>query len=92
MLSPLIEEKPDKLDYLQVCLMAAEDADRRDDPEAVYLSQRDLALHFDQTGDHWLSDHFHSRCLETGRMVKGDNRRKEGEAHFHVALAYENRS
>uniref|UniRef100_A0A1X7TNC5 Tetratricopeptide repeat protein 29 n=1 Tax=Amphimedon queenslandica TaxID=400682 RepID=A0A1X7TNC5_AMPQE len=91
LLSPLIDDKPDKLDYLQVCLMSAEDASRRGDLEAVYLSQRDLALHFDQTGDHWLSDHFHNRCLETGRLIKGDGRRKEGEAHFHVGLAYENR-
>lgn len=32
-----------------------------------------------------------ARCLETGVLIKGDNRRKEGEAHCHVGLALENR-
>ncbi len=34
---------------------------------------------------------FLSSCLETGVLIKGDNRRKEGEARCHVGLALENR-
>ncbi len=34
---------------------------------------------------------YHCRSLETGVLIKGDNRRKEGEAHCHVGLAVENR-
>ena len=91
LLPPLIEHSRDKLDLLRQRLSTAEEAKRASDLDSTYLAQRELALHFEQAGDRWLSDHFHQRCLDTGKMVKGDNRRKEGEAHFHVALSYENR-
>ena len=61
------------------------------DLDAVYMGQRSLAQHFDQTGDTWLSDHFHNRCLQTSLMIKSDNRKKEGEAHCNVGLSLENR-
>ena len=91
LLSPLIEDKEDKLRYLQARLSDIEEASRIGDLDAVYMTQREVALQFDQMGDHWLADHFHNCCLKTGCQIKGDNRRKEGEAHFHVGLAYENR-
>ena len=54
------------------------------------MTQWDLAQCFEQSRDTWLSDHFYNRCLETGVQIKGDGRRKEGEAHCHVGLALEN--
>lgn len=39
------------------------------------MAQRNLAQYFEhtedakRTNDRWLSDHFYSRCLETGSMV-----------------------
>ena len=55
------------------------------------MTQWDLAQCFEQSRDTWLSDHFYNQCLETGVQIKGDGRRKEGEAHCHVGLALENR-
>ena len=91
LLSPLIDNEEEKLKFLTTRLMDSESAKRLGDLDVVYMNQREIALHFEQSGDRWLADHFHSRCLETGSMIKGDNKRKEGEAHFHVALAYEHR-
>jgi tetratricopeptide (TPR) repeat protein len=91
LLSPLIDNREDILEYLQTYLRGSEEASRRGDLEGLYMIQRDMALHFDKTGDKWLSDIFHNQCLTTGSMIKGDNGRKEAEAHFHVALAYENK-
>ena len=61
------------------------------DLDAVYMCQRSLAQYFDQSGDIWLSDHFHQRCLQTSLAIRGDSRRKEGEAHCNVGLSLENR-
>ena len=91
LLSPLIDDNEDKLKYLVSRLQEAETAKRKEAMDVVYMCQKDLALHFEESGDRWLADHFHSCCLETGRSITGDNRRKEGEAHLHVGLAYENR-
>ena len=91
LLSPLIDDNKDKLQYLQRNLIRAEEASRHGDLDSVYMIQKEIALNFDQQSDHWLSDHFHNQCLVTGSLIKGDNGRKKGEAHFHVALAYENR-
>ena len=55
------------------------------------MSLRCLAQYFEQTGDIWLSDHFHQRCLETSVLIKNDGRKKEGEAHCNVGLSLENR-
>ena len=55
------------------------------------MSLRSLAQYFEQTGDIWLADHFHQRCLETSLLIKSDGRKKEGEAHCHVGLSLENR-
>lgn len=97
LLEPLIEHNHAKLEYLRVQLTVAEDAERANDLDTVYMAQRNLAQYFEHTDDakrtkdKWLSDYFYDQCLETGSMVKGDNRRKEGEAHCHVGLALENR-
>ena len=91
LLSPLIDDNEDKLRYLVSRLKEAETAKRKEELDIVYMCQKDLALHFEETCDRWLADHFHSCCLETGRSIMDDNRRKEGEAHLHVGLAYENR-
>ena len=91
LLSPLVDDNEDKLKYLMSRLSDSEAAKRKEELDIVYMCQRDLALHFEETGDRWLADHFHSRSLETACMISGDNRRKEGEAHLHVGLAYENR-
>ena len=72
-------------------LTQAEDAQRSGDLDTVYMCQQTLAQRFEQSKDTWLSDHFYQRSLETGSLVKSDNRRKEGEAHCHVGLALENR-
>lgn len=72
-------------------LTATEDARRAGDLDTVYMTQWDLAQYFEHSHDTWLSDHFYNRCLETGVQIKGDGRRKEGEAHCHVGLALENR-
>ena len=72
-------------------LMATEDARRAGDLDTVYMTQWDLAQYFERSHDTWLSDHFYNRCLETGVQIRGDGRRKEGEAHCHVGLALENR-
>ncbi len=91
LLSPLIDDDQEKLTYLVNRLKEAETAKRKEELDIVYMCQKDIALHFETTGDRWLADHFHSCCLDTGRSITGDNRRKEGEAHLHVGLAYENR-
>ena len=91
LLPPLVENSRDKLDLLRRGMSSAEEAKRCSDLDTAYLGLRELALHFEETGDRWLADHFHHRCLETGHNIKGDNRKKEGEAHFHVSLSYENR-
>ena len=91
LLSPLIDDDNDKLMYLVKRLKEAETGRRKEELDIVYMCQKDLALHFEGTDDRWLADHFHLCCLETGRSIAGDNRRKEGEAHLHVGLAYENR-
>jgi len=72
-------------------LTATEDARRVGDLDTVYMTQRRLAQYFEQSRDTWLSDHFYQRCLETGVQIRGDGRRKEGEAHCHVGLALEKR-
>ena len=61
------------------------------DVESEYMSLRCLAQYFEQTGDTWLADHFHLRCLETSVVIKSDSRKKEGEAHCNVGLSLENR-
>lgn len=61
------------------------------DVESEYMSLRCLAQYFEQTGDIWLADHFHLRCLETSVLIKSDSRKKEGEAHCNVGLSLENR-
>ena len=61
------------------------------DLDAVYMCQRSLAQYFDQTGDVWVSDHFHESCLQTSLLIKEDGRRKEGEAHCNIGLSLENR-
>lgn len=61
------------------------------DVESEYMSLRCLAQYFEQTGDTWLADHFHQRCLETSVLIKSDGRKKEGEAHCNVGLSLENR-
>lgn len=91
LLSPLIDNDEKKMMYLVSRLKEAESAKRKEDLDIVYMCQKDLALHFEETDDRWLSDHFHSCCLETGQCITGDKRRKEGEAHLHVGLACENR-
>lgn len=53
----------------------AEDAQRANDLDTVYMAQRNLAQYFEltedakRTKDKWLSDHFYDRCLETAMMV-----------------------
>jgi hypothetical protein len=53
----------------------AEDAQRANDLDTVYMAQKNLAQYFEQTEDakrtkdKWLADYFYSRCLETGSMV-----------------------
>ena len=55
----------------------AEDAQRANDLDTVYMAQRNLAQYFEntedakRTKDKWLSDYFYDRCLETGSMVNG---------------------
>lgn len=90
-MEPLVENDSLKLDHLRTYLTASEYSKRIGDLDAVYMGQRSLAQHFDQTGDTWLSDHFHNRCLQTSLMIKSDNRKKEGEAHCNVGLSLENR-
>ena len=86
-----MEHSEEKLQFLKRQLSIAEQSKRESDLESSYLAQREMAIHFEQCGDKWLADHFHQRCLETGRLIKGDNRRKEGEAHFHVGLSFKSR-
>ncbi|XP_065885856.1 tetratricopeptide repeat protein 29-like isoform X2 [Dysidea avara] len=90
-LLPVIEEDGTKLDQMKCHLTAAESSRRTGDMESVYMSLRSLAQYFEQTGDIWLADHFHQRCLETSLLIKSDGRKKEGEAHCHVGLSLENR-
>lgn len=106
-LLPVIEEDEKKLDQMKHYLTAAESSRRLGnyincsiyvcnmyalgDVESEYMSLRCLAQQFEQTGDTWLADHFHQRCLETSVLIKSDGRKKEGEAHCNVGLSLENR-
>lgn len=91
LLPPLIEHSKEKLNLLRKGMSSAEEAKRGSDFDTVCIQLKELALECNELGDSWLSDHFHYRCLETASTIKGDNRRKEGEAHFHVSLTYEKR-
>lgn len=88
---PLLQDEPEKLDQLNHHLTAAEAAQRRGKMEPVYNSRLALAQFFEQTGDNWLSDHFYGSCLKTSLKIRGDGRRREGEANANMGLALEKR-
>ena len=56
--------------------MVAESANRVGDLDSMYAAQRNLAQYFQhtedakRTDDKWLSDHFYTKCLETGARVR----------------------
>lgn len=91
LLGPLIEYDSPTLDELERHLKRAEVAKRSGDLDTVYACQRGLAQRFVQSKNSWLSDHFYERCLETALLVKGDSRKKEGEAHCFLGEAWEKR-
>ena len=57
--------------------------------DQVYHSLLALARYFEETGDHWLSDHFYASLLKTSLKIRGDGRRKESEANCNMGLALE---
>eukprot|EP00731_Ephydatia_muelleri_P031357 Em0022g871a len=91
LLGPLIEYESSTLDELKSQLTRAEMAKRSGNLEAVYTCQRSLAQRFADSKNAWLSAHFYERCLETALGVKGDSRKKEGEAHCFLGESWEKR-
>ena len=91
LLGPLIEYEPSTLDELKSQLTRAEMAKRTGNLEVVYTCQRSLAQCFANSKNPWLSAHFYERCLETALGVKGDSRKKEGEAHCFLGESWEKR-
>ncbi|XP_022108504.1 tetratricopeptide repeat protein 29-like [Acanthaster planci] len=87
----LLAEQEVKLEEMKKRLTEAELALRIDDIDGVFTARNHLAEYFLDTGDLWLSDHFFISCLEMAQKIKGDGRRKEGEAHCNMGRAYERR-
>ncbi|XP_038055476.1 tetratricopeptide repeat protein 29-like [Patiria miniata] len=87
----LLAEQEAKLEEMKKRLTEAELALRIDDMDGVFTARNLLAEYFLDTGDLWLSDHFFISCLEMAQKIKGDGRRKEGEAHCNMGRAYERR-
>jgi tetratricopeptide (TPR) repeat protein len=91
LLEPLINTDHTKLEYLRVQLTAAEDAERMENFDGVYMALRSLAQYFERNQGTWLSIHFYQRSLEIASRITGDNQRAEGEGQCNVGLAMEKR-
>ncbi|XP_033632258.1 tetratricopeptide repeat protein 29-like [Asterias rubens] len=87
----LLAQQESKLEVMRKRLTEAELALRIDDIDGVFASRNGIAEYFLGTGDLWLSDHFFISCLEMAQKIKGDGRKKEGEAHCNMGRAYERR-
>ena len=57
--------------------------------DLVYSCYLTLATYFEESGDISFSNHFYKQCLEASVKVRGDGRKKEGEANFNMGVAYE---
>ncbi|XP_039264668.2 uncharacterized protein LOC120340468 [Styela clava] len=86
-----LEDQHEKLDEICSFLTKGEYAARLGKWDDVYACRHALAQYFLECGDLWLSDHFFQTALQISLNIKLDGRRRESEAHCHMALACERR-
>lgn len=90
---PLLDQEPNKLEYLSKKLNKAETAESFGKFRDIYANYYDLANYFLLADDTWLSDYFFEKCLNLNlnKLAKLEPQNL-AEAYCNLGLAFERRN